>query len=248
MSTATEDITVTAAEIVGTPAPTTSPVVDLSKLTERELAAELQRRTALKEGNKVAYKSLSNEVVPTLFQKLLIYSQIGAEIKADIYSSLKTLIKLKFEAYGIKSDQMSHTFTADNGDSITIGYNVNRGYDDTAFLGVAKVKEFINSLATDAQTAKLINQITRLLRPTKTGDLDPKRILELRQMTNDYSDPNLLEGVKIIEDAYNPTRSTWFIQAKYKNGVGIEVNLPLSLSAAPFPTDFDLSFLLDEEK
>ena len=219
----------------------------LEKLSHDELLAELKRREEKKNKDKEAYKQLCNEVTPQLFEKLRAYAEATAALKAEVYTGLKNLIELKFSAYNIKTDQQSHTFSSDEGESITIGYNVVRGYDDTAALGVAKVKEFINSLATDEKSAKLINQITKLLRPSaKTGDLDPRRVMELRQMTKDFNDANFIEGVEIIEAAYNPKRSSWFITASFKNGVGLEETLPLSISAAPFPKDFDLSFLLRE--
>lgn len=226
---------------------TTIPAVDLSKLSEDALAAELRRRQTKKNENKEAFKTFSNEITPVLFKELRECSETMSKLKAKVYRDLKDLIELKHEAYGIKSDQQSHTFSSDNGESITIGYNVVRGYDDTAMLGVAKVKQFIASLATDEKTAKLVNQITRLLKPTKTGDLDPRRVMELRQMTQEFSNADFIEGVEIIEKAYNPKRSSWFITASFKNGVGIDESLPLSIAAAPFPKDFDLSFLLNDE-
>lgn len=222
--------------------------MDLSKITAQELKNELARRAKEKESVKQAYKNLSNETVPGLFERLKKWSEDGKELKALIYANLKDLIELKFEAYGIKSDQMSHTFTSDDGQSITIGYNVNAGYDDTVWLGVAKVKEFINSQIKDDTTAKLVNQINRLLRPDKKGNLDPKRVLELKQMANEYNNLDFIEGVETIENAYKPKRSTWYIKASFKNGVGIEENLPLAISTIEFPKEFDLSFLLPESE
>lgn len=221
--------------------------MDLSKLSKEELKQELDRRKKEADSVKQSYKDLSNETVPGLFDNLKKWSDDGRELKKKIYESLKNLIELKFEAFGVKSDQMSHTFTSESGESITIGYNVNAGYDDTVWLGVAKVKEFINSQIKDDTTAKLVNQINRLLRPDKKGNLDPKRVLELKQMANEYNNLDFLEGVEIIENAYVPKRSSWYIKAAFKNGVGIDENLPLSMSTIEFPNDFDLSFLIATE-
>jgi hypothetical protein len=217
--------------------------IDISKLSEAELANALKAKRKQKETDVMAYNDLVNETIPGLFLLLKEYSEKGTELKAKIYSSIKSLLELKYKIYGVKTEQQSHTFSTDN-ETITIGYNVNSGYDDTVYIGVAKVKEFINSQIEDEKTAKLVNQINRLLRPDKKGNFRPERILELKQMANEYHDFNFIEGVEIIEKSYKPTRSSWYIRATYKNGVGIEVNLPLSISTAPFPTDFDLSFLL----
>lgn len=222
--------------------------LDLSKLSAQQLKDELAKRAKASEGDKTAFKELSNENVPTLFEALKKWSDEGAALKTQIYSELKNLIDLKFKAYGVKTDQMSHTFTSENGESITIGYNVNAGYDDTVYLGVAKVKEFINSQISDEKTAKLVNQINRLLRPDKKGNLDPKRVLELKQMAADYNNLDFIEGVETIEKAYQPKRSTWYIKASFKNSVGIEQSLPLAISTIEFPKDFDLSYLLPNKE
>lgn len=220
--------------------------VDLSKLSAQELKDELAKRQAKTDEVKATYKELMNETIPGVFKGLAEWSEKGKIIKANAYESLKQLIELKYEAYGIKPDQQSHTFTSENGESITIGYNVNPGYDDTVYLGVAKVKQFINSLITDDDTRKLVNQINRLLRPDKKGNLDPKRVLELKQMANEYNNIDFIEGVETIENAYSPKRSTWYIKASYSNKVGIEQGLPLSMASIEFPADFDLTFLLPE--
>lgn len=220
--------------------------LDLTKLTDQQIKEELAKRLAERQQKKEEYKNLVVEVLPDVFKKLKELSERISQVKAETYSDLKALIGLKFDAYDVKSDQQSHTFSDDKC-SITIGYNVNAGYDDTVFMGVAKVRAFIASQVKDEATAKLVNQINRLLKINKDGNLDPKRIMELRQMANEYNDVNFIEGVQIIEDAYQPKRSSWFIKCSYKNDQGIDVNLPLAIASANFPQGFDLSYLLPEE-
>lgn len=220
--------------------------MDLTKLSEQEIKAELARRAAAKEDKKKAYKELIPQVLPGVFAKLKEVSEMLSEVKKTAFEELKALIELKFEAYEVKSDQQSHTFSDENC-SITIGYNVNAGYDDTVYMGIAKVREFIKAQVKDEATAKLVNQINRLLKINKDGNLDPKRIMELRQMAHEYNDVNFIEGVQIIEDAYKPKRSSWYVKASYKNANSIEVWLPLSIASADFPAEFDLSFLLPKE-
>ena len=219
--------------------------IDLTKLTDAQIKEELAKRAKAKETKKAEYKNLIPEVLPDVFAKLHELSDFISQVKSEVYKDLKALVELKFDAYDVKSDQQSHTFS-DHNCSITIGYNVNAGYDDTVYMGVAKVREFIKSQVKDEATAKLVNQINRLLKINKDGNLDPKRIMELRQMANEFNDVNFIEGVQIIEDAYQPKRSSWFIKASYKNNAGIEVNLPLSVASADFPKDFDLTYLLPE--
>lgn len=220
--------------------------VDLTKLSDQQIKEELAKRASAKVRKKEEYKNLIPDVLPDVFAKLKGLSEHISKVKAETYKDLKALIQLKFDAYDMKSDQQSHTFS-DKDCTITIGYNINAGYDDTVYMGVAKVKEFIGSQVKDEPTAKLVNQINRLLKINKDGNLDPKRIMELRQMANEYNDVSFIEGVQIIEDAYHPKRSSWYVKASFKNNVGIEVSLPLSIASADFPKDFDLTYLLPEE-
>lgn len=219
--------------------------LDLTKLTDQQIKEELAKRAKAKVSKKEEYKNLIPEVLPDVFAKLKDLSDHISKVKAETYADLKALVQLKFDAYDVKSDQQSHTFS-DKDCSITIGYNVNAGYDDTVYMGVAKVREFIKSQVKDEATAKLVNQINRLLKINKDGNLDPKRIMELRQMANEYNDVNFIEGVQIIEDAYLPKRSNWYIRASYKNDVGIDINLPLAIASADFPKGFDLTYLLPD--
>lgn len=221
--------------------------MNLATLSSEELKKELAKREAMKAEKKAEYKAMIPEVLPDVFKKLSDLSAHIEKVKLEVYNDLRALIQLKFDAYGVKSDQQSHTFSDDH-TSITIGYNVNAGYDDTVYMGVAKVRQFISSQVKDADTAKLVNQINRLLKINKDGNLDPKRIMELRQMANEYKNADFIEGVQIIEDAYQPKRSSWYIKASEKNSVGIDKALPLSIASAEFPSDYDLSFLLPEQK
>lgn len=221
---------------------------DLSQLSEKDLQAEIARRRDEKKAMREQYKELCNEVIPPLFKRLKEASKELQEVKTSVYEDILALTELKIEAYGIRPNQQSHSLSTDKGETITIGFNVNVGYDDTVYVGVAKVKEFINSLITDANTAKLVNQINRLLRPDSKGNLDPKRVMELKQMANEFNSLDFLEAVEIIENAYQPRRSSWFIKAGYQNLAGIDVNLPLSISTVPFARDVDLSLLLPDDE
>ncbi len=224
-----------------------TPKLDLKNLSEKELRAELLKRQNAKANIKATLEDLKTETIPLYFEQLKKWSDEGVLLKAHIFKEIKSMLQMKLEAYDEKTDQKSHTFTTKEGTSIIIGYNENAGYTDDVYLGVAKVKSFINSLISDKKTATLVNQINRLLRPDKKGNLDPKRVLELKQMANDYNDISLIEGVEIIENAYTPKLSSWYIKASFKNNVGIEQNLPLSMSSIPFPEEFDLSFLLPQD-
>lgn len=222
--------------------------MDLSNLTAEQLQAELKRRQDEKKSKREDFKNLTNEVIPALFERLKKVSESLQEAKVSIFEDIKALTELKIEAYDARPNQQSHTFTTEDGERITIGYNVNVSYDDSVYVGVAKVKEFINSQIKDDLTAKLVNQINRLLRPDNKGNLDPKRVLELKKMANEFNNLDFIEGVEIIENAYQPRRSSWYIKASYRDKSGLDRNLPLSISSVEFNREVDLSILLPDDE
>lgn len=145
---------------------------------------------------------------------------------------------MKAEVVGFKEDgQFSHTFT--NSDStlrLTLGVNTVDGWNDMAETGIAMVRKYIESLATDEKTKTLVNTVLRLLSKDKQGNLNASRVLQLAKMAEESNDDQFKEGVKIIQESYMPTETRRYIRAQYRDettGNGWR-NIPLGI------TDVDL--------
>ena len=144
---------------------------------------------------------------------------------------------MKAEIIGLKEGgQFSHTFT--NSDStlrLTLGVNTVDGYRDTVEDGIAMVKAYIQSLATDDKTQALVGALLRLLSKDGQGNLKASRVLQLRKMADESGDERFLEGVKIIEESYQPTETRRYIRAQWRDpGTNSWRNIPLGI------TDVDL--------
>ena len=163
-------------------------------------------------------------------------------MKLDIFKGVTGLLELKDKAYGIKDEQRSHTFTTAAGDSITLGYRVNDGWDDTVGSGIAKVNQFIESLAKDEDSAKLVKTINQLLKKDAKGNLKSNRVIELDKLTKDFDNSEFTDGVEIIKAAYKPVASCYFIEASTKNANGKDVSIPLSISSVDFPEGTTLPY------
>ena len=224
---------------------TTKPI---SEMTEAELKAELKRREEAKIEDRKAYKDLTNETIPALMKKLKDLSEEIKAVKLQIFQDVTGLLELKDKAYGIKDDQRSHTFTTDQYDSITLGYRINDGWDDTVGSGIAKVNQFLASLAKDEDSAKLVNTINRLLKKDPKGNLKSNRVVELDQMTKEWNNEIFTDGVEIIKAAYKPVASCYFIEATTKNANGKDVSIPLSISAVDFPEGTELPYFENKPK
>ena len=109
------------------------------------------------------------------------------------------------------------------------------GWDDTVNAGVDKIKQFLESLAQDENSAKLVTAINKLLKKDANGNLKSSRVLELRQLADEWKDEQFVDAVNIIQSAYRPVRSAFFIEAWYTNAQGKKIYYPLSISAVDFP-------------
>ena len=145
---------------------------------------------------------------------------------------------MKEEVVGFKEDgQFSHTFT--NSEStlrLTLGVNTVDGWSDMAETGIAMVRKYIESLATDEKTKTLVNTVLRLLSKDKQGNLNASRVLQLAKMAEESKDEQFIEGVKIIQESYMPTETRRYIRAQYRDETTANGwrNIPLGI------TDVDL--------
>ncbi|WP_053405149.1 DUF3164 family protein [Persicobacter sp. CCB-QB2] len=204
------------------------------KQEEKETQAAIQEE-------RVIYKETVKEQVGRTIDGLLDLSEILSKSKAEVFNAFSTLISLKKELFGYKDGQQSHTFTDDLGRSIEIGYRTIDGWDDTQEAGVAKVNQFIDSLATNEETAKLVKMIQNLLKKDTKGNLKANRVLELKQLAQEHDNPIFLEGVQILMESYKPVRSAFFVEARIKDKLGKSVSIPLSITSAPFPEGTEVS-------
>ena len=179
------------------------------------------------------YKQMVDDEIERSIPVLLAISGQIKENKQQVMDNFKTILAMKSELFKtkVKDDQRSHTFTNGNGNKrITLGVYVTDGYRDTVEDGIAIVKEYIESLAKDAQTKSLVNMVLKLLARDAKGTLKASRIVQLRKVAMETGDERFMEGVQIIEDAYQPEVSKQFIRAEIKNENGMWKPIPLGMT------------------
>jgi hypothetical protein len=220
--------------------------MDISELTPTQVE-ELKKQIVEKErlekeriaAERGTYKSLVNTTVPEVFRKLQDTNRMLRESKERAFDDLQSLIDLKCRLYGVRDAQQSHTFSTDDQKlTITLGYRVVDGWDDTVGSGVMRVKAYLSTLVKDDESAALVGMITDLLKPDVAGNLKASRILDLRRRVEELGNAELIDAVKIIQDAYRSVRTCSFIEAKWRDEQGREHGLPLSISAVD--TDRDI--------
>jgi hypothetical protein len=217
--------------------------MDLTTLTPEQkaelmnqLASEQKEIEAKKEDDRKALKELSSQAVNEMCVELVRTSKFLSDVKKLVFDNFEHLIEMKKSLYNAKDEQQSHTFSnADQSMRITLGYRISDNYDDTASIGIAKIREYMQSLATDEKTGALVDIINNLLRKDQKGNLKASRVLELQKMTDKIQDELFIDGVNILAKAYRPSRTCNFIEAQVKDAKGSWQSVPLSISAAEFP-------------
>lgn len=200
---------------------------------KKKEAAELRKQ------QRATYQQMVDDELAQAVPELRRLSQDIRTVKDTVFGNFQTVLEMKAEVVGFKEDgQFSHTFT--NSDStlrLTLGVNTVDGWSDMAESGIAMVRKYIESLATDEKTKTLVNTVLRLLSKDKQGNLNASRVLQLAKMAEESGDNQFKEGVKIIQESYMPTETRRYIRAQYRDettGNGWR-NIPLGI------TDVDLA-------
>ena len=175
-----------------------------------------------------------DETIDKTVPALMCLSQGIKETKQSILDDFRHVIEMKADVLKLKKDgQRSDTFTNSQGDKrITIGVYTTDGYRDTVEDGIAIVKEYIEGLASDEKTKALVKMVLRLLVRDAKGTLKASRVVQLRKIAEETGSDRFMEGVQIIEEAYQPAISKQFIRAEVKNENGAWVCVPLGMTEA----------------
>ena len=196
------------------------------KLAKEKKAAEAKRKS-----DREAYTALVDETIAAVMPELTNISEAIAQKKSAAAEAFRGALEMKAELFGVKDDQQSHTFTNSEGTMrITIGHYMLDNYRDTVNEGIAMVKTYIESQARDEASRALVKAILRLLSRDEAGNLKASRVLQLQKMAEETGDERFIEGVRIIQESYQPTPSKDYIRAAVRDESGAWMPVPLSMT------------------
>ena len=196
------------------------------KLAKEKKAAEAKRKS-----DREAYTALVDETIAAVMPELTNISEAIAQKKTAAAEAFRGALEMKAELFGVKDDQQSHTFTNSEGTMrITIGHYMLDNYRDTVNEGIAMVKTYIESQARDEASRALVKAILRLLSRDEAGNLKASRVLQLQKMAEETGDERFIEGVRIIQESYQPAPSKDYIRAAVRDESGAWVAIPLSMT------------------
>lgn len=179
------------------------------------------------------YSKMVDEEIENSIPELSSLSEQIKTTKEKVYGNFKTILEMKQEIFAskIKDSQRSHTFTNSEGNKrITLGVYVTDGYRDTVEEGIDIVKEVISGFANSAETEALVKMVLKLLSRDAKGTLKASRIVQLRKIAEESGNERFIEGVKIIEEAYQPAVSKQYVRAEIKDEKGQWKVIPLGMT------------------
>lgn len=198
------------------------------------LRAERAKREAAerKAADLEAYREMTDVVVAEAVGWLVDTSKSMRDRKERVFGMFDQLIDMKRDVIGLKEGgQRSHTFTnTDSTMRVTLGYNVVDGYLDTVNEGIELVHQYLGSLASDEKSKTLVSMVLQLLSTDRQGNLKASRIVQLRRYAEDSGSDEFMEGVRIIENSYNPTMTKRFISCQVKDKNNAWRYIPLGMT------------------
>lgn len=199
---------------------------------EQQIDAKRKAEKAKVQADREAYTDLVDETVRAMVKRLQDLSSEMASVKAEVFAAFKNIIETKEELFKVKMDRKSDTFSTKDGQmSIQLGYRTLDAYNDTVEAGIAKVKEYLATLAKDDNSAALVETVMSLLAKNRKGELKASRVLEMEKLAIKSGSAEFLDGINIIKAAYKPAKSGQFISVTIKNEEGKDESLPLSIGA-----------------
>lgn len=198
----------------------TTAVIDLEQLTvdqiadlKNQITAKEQEKEAQKKKNIVLLGELTEQVVDSHIDSFVNIQGITNESIVKLFNDAEAIIDARTETYGNKKrEQDSHTFTKRDGTaSIKIGWNIKPTFDGTEAEGIAKVKEYMSSLAGDDDNEKIMMSfLNTFLKTDVQGNYNPKLVRKLNEKRDEAKNAQFSEGMDIIEKAIVDVRTSMY--------------------------------------
>ena len=197
-----------------------------------------QEAAEARKAQRATYQQMVDDELAAAVPELRALSEQIKTVKDATFGNFAAVLDIKAEVVGFKEGgQFSHTFTnTDSTQRLTLGVNTVDGWTDMAETGIAMVRRYLESLATDDKTQSLVTAVLRLLSKDRQGNHNASKVLQLQKMAEDSKDEQFIEAVKIIRESYQPTATRRYIRAQYRDESTGNAwrNIPLSI------TDVDL--------
>lgn len=200
----------------------TTQTIDLGQLTPAQIKAlqqqieAKQKEDADKEKrNKAALVDLTEDVVDKHIDNFVgLQGDLNQSI-LNLFDDAKTIIDARAEVYGNKKrEQESHTLTKRDGTaSIKMGWNMKPTFDGTESEGIAKIKEYMSSLAGDEKNEQIMMEfLNTFLKTDAQGNYNPQLVRKLNEKREVANSKLFDDGMDIIEASIVDIRTSMFVK------------------------------------
>ena len=192
---------------------------------ERKAAAEAER------AEREEYRRLAEDSVDEAFVEIKKANEMMRTTKELVMDRFATLMEMRTSYLGA-SGKTQGQFSFVNRDltrRIIIGRYKKLSHDATSDVGIAKVKDYLETLGKDEHSQKLVGIILELLSGDDQGKLDADKILQLERYALQFDSPDFTKGVEIIKEALIFDWTKHFFRAEEKDESGAWKNIPLSM-------------------
>ncbi|GAQ15460.1 hypothetical protein MODO_3156 [Myroides odoratimimus] len=198
----------------------TAQTIDLGQLTsaqikdlQQQIEAKRKEDTEREKRNKAALVDLTEDVVDKHIDNFVgLQGDLNRSI-LNLFDDAKAIIDARAEVYGNKKrDQESHTLTKRDGTaSIKMGWNIKPTFDGTESEGIAKIKEYMSSLAGDEQNEKIMMEfLNTFLKTDAQGNYNPQLVRKLNEKREVANSKLFDDGMDIIEASIVDIRTSMF--------------------------------------
>lgn len=210
--------------------------IDLSKLSAKELQAELHRREK-EESNKKAeaiskhLKAKETYVNDTILEFKRIQESL-TRLKQIAITNGNRLYNEMYEVYGKEpKEQKQFSLTnADKTSKVVVDNAETIGFGDEAVVAINEIKDFFKNKF-ESRSKMVYSILNTLLIKNGKGDYDPKLLTKLRVQVREIDDPKLTDAFELLENSQVVTGRALYLRAYETDASGKMKDIVIQFSS-----------------
>lgn len=212
--------------------------LDLSKLSNEDLAAELTKREGQKKAQltklKEVYEYDRNELVEFLLagatglhNEMVVFKNIAIEELESFYEKAKAYGDVRSNSkggFGIRSNDGLHR--------VVLERNTKVEYDERANLAEKLIREFLSDMV-KKRDQRAYEIITILLQRGKDGNFNPASVAALLKWEDSFEDERWQQAMKLFKESHNIIEIGMNVSFYRKNNEDKDEAISLTFSSIP---------------
>jgi hypothetical protein len=200
----------------------TQEVVDISKLSTKELEELVKKRKAKEakklEQERIAYEESRDKKIDEIMITAITLSRELAEFKQLCHIEMDAQ-SAKLADYGkIRSNSKGGFLLKNSDDSLRVirRRDTEPSWDERAVKGEALIKDFLADTI-KKKDLKLYEILIGFLERNSNGDLEYSRVMDLYKHEEKYDDPRWKEGLRLMKESFSNHFKAFGYEFKKRN-------------------------------